>query len=311
MPTQKQTVRHCKCLIKLHNQIPKRVPPLTLLGELKMGTGAHAQRCNESPDGWNLIYLAGRMSSGPVIFALYCNPRHDSISVEEANHRLNRGEEHPRKQMETHGSTVLSDTQLIAILLRSGISEPRATAIAEQLLERYGSLSSISRCTAGELARVKGVGSIKAIQLVAAFGLASRLCKESVRREKIDSPERVFQLLGMEMRALCKESLRVVLLDTRYHLMRVEEVSKGTVNESIAHPRDIFQPVFTAAAFAFVLVHNHPSGDPAPSEADRRLTTRLAEASKLLQVQLLDHVIVGSPDNGRTPWFSFKQAGVL
>ena len=239
------------------------------------------------------------MPNGSVIFALHCNPRHDSIGVEEAHHRLNRGEEHPRKQMETHGSTVLSDTQLIAILLRSGISEPRATAIAEQLLERYGSLSSISRCTAGELARVKGVGSIKAIQLVAAFGLASRLCKESVRREKIDAPERVFQLLGMEMRALCIESLRV------------EEVSKGTVNESIAPPRDIFQPVFTAAAFAFVLVHNHPSGDPAPSEADRRLTTRLAEASKLLQVQLLDHVILGSPDNGRTPWFSFKQAGVL
>ena len=271
----------------------------------------HPQRCHASQDCWRLIYLAEPMSGGSFIFALHYEARHDSISVEEAHHRLNRGEQHPRKQMETHGSAALSDTQLIAILLRSGISDPRAAKIAEQLLNRYGSLSSISRCTAGELARVKGVGSMKATQLVAAFGLASRLCKESVRREKIDSPERVFQLLGMEMRTLCKESLRVVLLDTRYHLMRVEEVSRGTVNESIAHPRDIFQPVFTAAAFAFVLVHNHPSGDPAPSEADRRLTTRLAEASKLLQVQLLDHVILGSPDNGRTPWFSFKQAGVL
>ena len=249
----------------------------------------------------------------PLIFEdrAEINARCDSIDVEQANHRLRREEEHPRKQMEDHGSAVLTDRQLLAILLRSGISEPGAIEIAERLLERYGSLSSISRCTACELGRVKGIGATKAIQLVAAFGLASRRCKESVRKERIDSPERVFQLLGMEMRSLCKESLRVVLLDTRYHLMRVEEISKGTVNESIAHPRDIFQPVFTAAAFAFVLVHNHPSGDPAPSEADRRLTTRLAEASKLLQVQLLDHVIVGSPDNGRTPWFSFKQAGVL
>jgi DNA repair protein RadC len=146
---------------------------------------------------------------------------------------------------------------------------------------------------------------------IAAFGLASRLSVESVRRERIDSPERVFQLLGLEMRALTKESLRVVLLDTRYQLMRVEEISKGTVNESIAHPRDIFSPVFTAAAYAFILVHNHPSGDPAPSEADRRLTTRLSEAARLLQVQLLDHVILGTADNGRAPWFSFKQTGLI
>jgi len=84
-----------------------------------------------------------------------------------------------------------------------------------------------------------------------------------------------------------------------------------TVNESIAHPRDIFSPVFTAAAYAFILVHNHPSGDPAPSEADRRLTTRLSEAARLLQVQLLDHVILGTADNGRAPWFSFKQTGLI
>jgi DNA repair protein RadC len=147
--------------------------------------------------------------------------------------------------------------------------------------------------------------------LVAAFGLAVRLSSETIRREKIDSPDRVFQLLGLEMRRLSKESLRVILLDTRYQLMRVEEISRGTVNESIAHPRDIFEPVLTAVAYAFVLVHNHPSGDPAPSEADRRLTTRLADGARLLQIQMLDHVILGSADNGRSPWFSFKQAGLL
>ena len=213
--------------------------------------------------------------------------------------------------MFSQGHGALSDEELLAILLRTGVVGSSAVDLGQQLLKRYGSLGSLSRCSPSELARLRGVGNAKAVQLVAAFGLASRLSAETVRRERIDSPERVFQLLGMEMRVLTKESLRVILLDTRYQLMRVEEISRGTVNESIAHPRDIFGPVLTAAAYAFILVHNHPSGDPSPSEADRRLTTRLSEAAKLLQIQLLDHVILGSPDNGRTPWFSFKQLGLI
>ena len=113
------------------------------------------------------------------------------------------------------------------------------------------------------------------------------------------------------MRMLPKESLRVILLDTRLQLIRVEEISSGTVNESIAHPRDILAPAMIATAFALILVHNHPSGDPSPSQADRDLTNQLNKAAKLLQISFLDHIILGSPDNGRTPWFSFKHAGLL
>ncbi len=221
------------------------------------------------------------------------------------------GEERPGEKLLTQGHGALTDGELLAVLIRTGIVGSSAVDLGQQLLKRYGSLGGLSRCSVNELAKLRGLSSAKAVQLAAAFGLASRLSAECVRRERIDSPERVFQLLGMEMRVLTKESLRVVLLDTRYQLMRVEEVSRGTINESIAHPRDIFGPVFTAAAFAFILVHNHPSGDPSPSEADRRLTARLTEASKLLQVHLLDHVILGSPDNGRSPWFSFKQIGLI
>lgn len=205
----------------------------------------------------------------------------------------------------------LAEIELLAILLRTGCPGLSAIDLSKRLLDRYGSLGGLYRCSIEELVRLKGIGPAKAIQLLAAFGLANRICSENLRKERIDSPERIFQLLGFEMRVLNKESLRVVLLDTRYQLMRVEEISSGTVNESIAHPRDIFAPVFMAAAYAFVLVHNHPSGDPAPSEADRNLTTQLGKASKLLQVHLLDHVILGSADNGRTPWYSFKQAGFL
>ncbi|MEP7078870.1 MAG: JAB domain-containing protein, partial [Chthoniobacterales bacterium] len=120
-----------------------------------------------------------------------------------------------------------------------------------------------------------------------------------------------YDLLGAEMRALHKESLRVILLDTRYHLIRLEEVSLGSVNESIAHPRDVFRPAVVASAYAVIVVHNHPSGDPAPSQSDHSLTRRLAEAAELLQIKLLDHIIIGAPGEGRLPYFSFKEAGIL
>jgi DNA repair protein RadC len=205
----------------------------------------------------------------------------------------------------------LSERELLALILREREAIAQAEDLSQKLLQHFGSLCGLSRCSPEELGRFQGVGPARAARICAAFGLAQRLGSESLRRERIDSPERVFALLGVEMRLLRQESLRVILLDTRYQLMRVEEISRGTVNESIAHPRDIFAPVFSAAAFAFVLVHNHPSGDPTPSEADRQLTLQLGKAARLLQVQLLDHVILGSPDNDRTPWFSFKQTGLL
>jgi DNA repair protein RadC len=113
------------------------------------------------------------------------------------------------------------------------------------------------------------------------------------------------------MRQLAKESLRVVLLDTKYHLLRVCEVSLGSLNESVAHPREVFQPAILYSAYAFILVHNHPSGDPSPSEADRRLTIRLNEISRLLQITLFDHIIIGTEGNGRRPYFSFREAGII
>jgi DNA repair protein RadC len=158
---------------------------------------------------------------------------------------------------------------------------------------------------------MRGVGFAKAVQLVAAFGLGQRLARETLSRQKIDSPELVNELVGPEMRRLRKESLRVILLDTRYHLIRVEEVSIGSVNESIAHPRDVFRPALVSSAYAVIVVHNHPSGDASPSQTDHSLTRRLAEAAELLQIKLLDHMIIGGPSEGNPGYFSFKEAGVL
>jgi DNA repair protein RadC len=219
--------------------------------------------------------------------------------------------ERPREKLLDRGAAALTDSELIAILLRTGLPGANAVEVARQLLERYGSLSGLSRCTVKEIASIRGIGAAKAIQLVAAFGLGQRLANERLSRQKLDSPELVHDLVAAEMRTLHKESLRVILLDTRYHLLRMEEVSLGSVNESIAHPRDVFRPAVISSAYAVIVVHNHPSGDPSPSQSDHSLTRRLAEAAELLQIKLLDHIIIGAPAEGRLPYFSFKEAGVL
>lgn len=220
-------------------------------------------------------------------------------------------QDRPREKLATLGAAALSDSELIAILLRTGMVGANAIDVARQLLTEYQSLGGLSRCTVAELAKIPGVGPAKAVQLAAAFGLASRLAREELSKQKLDSPELIYALLGTEMRALSRESLRVVLLDTKLQFMRTEEISNGSLNESIAHPREIFRPAFLYAAFAIIVVHNHPSGDPAPSDADHRLTRRLVEAANLLQIRLFDHIIIGTADNGRRPYFSFREAGVI
>ena len=220
-------------------------------------------------------------------------------------------QDRPREKLAALGAGALSDSELIAILLRTGMVGANAIDVARDLLRKYLSLGGLARCTVAELAEIPGVGPAKAVQLAAAFGLATRLAREQLIKQKLDTPELVYTLLGAEMRALSRESLRVILLDTQLQLMRSEEVSSGSLNESVAHPREIFRPALIYAAFAIIIVHNHPSGDPAPSDADRRLTVRLAEVARLLQITLFDHVIIGTGDNGRRPYFSFREMGML
>ena len=220
-------------------------------------------------------------------------------------------QERPREKLAAHGAAALSDSELIAILLRTGIPGANAVDIGRQLILHFGSLAALSRASLTELAKTKGVGRTKAVQLAAAFGLASRLARESLTDIPLDTPARIYELLGAEMRQLGKESLRVVLLDSKLRLLHIEQISLGSLNECLAHPREILRPAVLHNAFAFILVHNHPSGDPAPSDADRRVTLRMAEAARMLQVNFFDHVILGSPAENRAPYFSFREAGVI
>ena len=220
-------------------------------------------------------------------------------------------DERPREKLAARGASALSDAELIAILLRTGVAGTNVVDLGREILQKFGSLTELSRCGIDELKTMRGIGRDKALHLVAAFQLGQRLARETLSKQKIDSPELVNELLGHEMRMLRKEAMRVVLLDTRYHLIRVEEISTGTVNESIAHPREIFRPAVIASAYAVIVVHNHPSGDPSPSQADHSLTRRLAEAAELMQIKLLDHIIIGAHCAAGGGYFSFKEAGVL
>jgi DNA repair protein RadC len=217
----------------------------------------------------------------------------------------------PREKLLSRGVSALSDAELIAILLRTGTRGANVIALAEQLLQRFGSFASLAKTPVRELAKVKGIGLAKGIQLAASFAVGARLAAERISGEPVDNPQMVYDLLGPEMRLLDRESLRAVLLDAKQRLITVQEISLGTLNESLAHPREIFEAAITHSAFSFILVHNHPSGDPSPSEADGRLTRRVAEASRILQITLHDHVIIGTPQNGGCGYFSFKEAGVI
>jgi len=221
-------------------------------------------------------------------------------------------DERPREKAERHGLGVLSDAELLAIFIRTGVPGKNALEVARDLLRDCGGFTELARCTPREIrSRAKGIGPAKSVEMAAGFEIGNRLARGKSLSPLLDTAERISEVFGKEFMALRQESLRVLLLDTKFRLIRAEEITRGSVNECLAHPREIFRCAMIHSASAVVVVHNHPSGDPSPSQADYRITRTLREAAQLLQINLVDHVILGSPDGGRTPYFSFKEAGLL
>lgn len=220
-------------------------------------------------------------------------------------------QDRPREKLVRHGPAALSNAELIALLLRTGVPGASAISLASSILARFGSLAALSRCSVAELAKIRGIGPGKATLLVAAFGLGSRIAAEVAEKLPMDTPERVYAYLAPDMGRLRTEAIRVLLLDTRLRLIRAVEVSHGSVNESIAHPREILREAILHSAYGIVMAHNHPSGDPSPSQADLAITRRLREAAELVQIKLVDHLIIGAPGIGHDAWFSFRESGFL
>jgi DNA repair protein RadC len=137
------------------------------------------------------------------------------------------------------------------------------------------------------------------------------VAREQLRDVSLETPELIHNFFGPQLRHLSQEQVMVAVLDSRLRHMATTVVSVGTVNDSSAHPREILRPVITRGAYGFILIHNHPSGDPSPSRADEIVTRRVIDAAKLMQVCFLDHVIIGKPSPGRAPYYSFREAGVV
>jgi DNA repair protein RadC len=217
----------------------------------------------------------------------------------------------PRERLAAQGAEALNNADLIAILLRTGTRGYSAIHIAQQLLARFQTLEGLARASLDDLRKVKGIGRDKAIALKSAFTLARRMADE-LRRDAplLDTPERVADLLREENRAYDVEHFQALLLNTRRRLIRVERISQGTLDSLLVHPREVFKPAIAANAAAVVLVHNHPSGDPTPSEADIKVTRDLIRAGQLLKIEVLDHIILGrATEERRKDFVSLRELG--
>ena len=202
--------------------------------------------------------------------------------------------ERPRERLVEHGADALSHAELIAILLRTGLKGTNAVEIGKQLIQKFGTLQALARASVDDLRSVKGIGRDKAVTLMAAFALARKMAADLQRESPVlDNPEAIVQLLREQNLVKNVETLQVLLLNTRHRLIRVEPVSDGTIDTLLVHPREVFKAAIAANAAAVVLAHNHPSGDPTPSEADIKVTRDLIRAGQLLKIEVLDHVIIG------------------
>ena len=203
--------------------------------------------------------------------------------------------ERPRERLAEFGAKSLSNTELIAILLRTGSAGENVISQSSRLLARFGGLGGLGRAAFAELCAEKGLGEGKVSQLLAALELGRRFVSLAPEeRLTINGPEDVANFVASDMAALEQEHLRVALLNTRNEVLSTEDIYIGNVNSSVVRPAEVFRPAIRSNATSIIAVHNHPSGDPTPSGADVSITRDLVESGKMLGIELLDHLVIGS-----------------
>lgn len=215
-------------------------------------------------------------------------------------------DERPRERLKLRGPAALSDGDLLAIILNTGIVGETVTDLSQRLLAEHGGLRGLFRLEVSELAAIRGLGDAKAVRLKAALELGRRLAALSPEdRAQVTSPDDVANLLQIEMAALEQEQLRVVLLDTKHRIIGTRTVYQGSVNQAQVRIGEVYRDAVRQNATAIVAAHNHPSGDPTPSAADVSLTVEMVRAGEMLDIDLLDHLIIGQ---GR--WLSLRRLGL-
>lgn len=219
--------------------------------------------------------------------------------------------ERPYEKLEKYGPEVLSNAELLAVVIRSGNRDETAVALAQRILALGGDergITGLHDLSLEELRTARGVGMVKALQVKAVMELSKRISSAMAlsNRVTIKSPEDVGKLLMEEMRHLRKEVFKVILLNTKNHVIKHVNISIGSLNSSIVHPREVFSEAVRAGCSGMILVHNHPSGDPEPSREDMDTTSRLVNAGSILGIKVLDHIVIG---DGR--YMSFKEQGLI
>ncbi len=209
----------------------------------------------------------------------------------------------PRERLFQYGPEALSNIELLAVILSNGSNNLSVLRIAEKLAG-FG-LIRLSRMSADELLKVKGIGVAKAAKIVACFELASRVNNERAYSCKINCPEDVVEFFGSQFRKLDKECFFALLLNNARKMISIERISVGSMDLAIAHPREVFRKAIEKSAAGLILIHNHPSGDETPSKEDISLTKRMVKAGEIIGIKVVDHVIIGDG------YFSFKEAGLL
>lgn len=215
-------------------------------------------------------------------------------------------EERPRERLVKFGEQALSAQELLQLILGRGIAGESVAVTTQKLLSQFGNLQKLAEASIEELSSIKGIGLAKAGQIKAAFEIGRRLSTQTspYKSKELTDPEKVYRLVKSKLKDYHKEHFYIIALNTRN--WSISEVSKGTLNANLVHPREVFGDAIKSKAASVILVHNHPSGDPEPSEDDLVVTKRLTEAGKIMDIKINDHIIVTK--NG---FFSFKDKGLI
>jgi len=218
-------------------------------------------------------------------------------------------DERPREKMQKNGADSLSDAELLALILRVGdhASHQSAIDLGRAMLQTFGDLRKLSSATFSEICSVKGAGPAKAASVLAALALGRRINTDRLENlERFTTPAQIFNHFHYRFRDRRREYFVVLLLDGKNRIILEEQISEGSLNQSIVHPREVYSRAVKESAAAVILVHNHPSGDPGPSREDREITRRLKEAGEVLGIRVLDHIIIGDGS-----YFSFVEQGLI
>lgn len=215
--------------------------------------------------------------------------------------------ERPREKILNNGAASLSDAELLAVLIRSGSGKITAVDVAKKMLSDFQTLNSLVARSIPELKKYKGIGNTKAVTLAAAFEFGRRVAASwDEKKFRVLSPQDVANKYLPSLRDTKQEIFKVLLLDSANHLLKDVEITRGTLNSSLVHPREVFRAAITEPAAAIILLHNHPSGNPEPSADDIQITKQLVEASKIIGIPVHDHIILGG-----NSFVSFAERGIL